>query len=54
MQGAAKPAAAAAVNHPEAAMAGPDRGVDGRDDALERIGDNQAVQVEIDGGAAAV
>ena len=54
VQRAAKPAAAAAVNHPEASMAGQDRGVDGRHDALERLRDDQAVQVEVDRGSGPV
>ena len=54
VQRAAKPAAAAAVNHPEASMAGQDRGVDGRHDAIERLRDDQAVQVEVDRGSGPV
>ena len=54
VQRAAQPAAAAAMNHPEAAMAGQDRGVDGRHDALERVRDDQAVQIEVIRGPAPV
>ncbi len=54
VQRAAKPAAAAAVNHPEASVTGQDRGVDGRHDALERLGDDQAVQVEVGRGSGPV
>ena len=35
-------------------MAGQDRGVDGRHDALERLGDDQAVQVEVGRGSGPV
>ena len=35
-------------------MAGQDRGVDGRHDALERLRDDQAVQVEVDRGSGPV
>ena len=35
-------------------MAGQDRGVDGRHDALERVGDDQAVQVEVGRGSGPV
>ena len=35
-------------------MTGQDRGVDGRHDAIERLRDDQAVQVEVDRGAGPV